>query len=613
MRILQLHADFIEYEPVKKEIRQAEEAEKKKYKLEEIVVLFTAVEENDNEGSAKKAISEVKEFLQNLKVNRILIYPYAHLSSNLAKPDVALKIVKEMENCAKILEIETYRAPFGWTKRFSISIKGHPLAEQSREILPSGKSGKKEEVAKPSIKKEYLILDKDGKTYSPKDYKFKKGEEDFKFLVEKEALGIESKGGKEPEYIKHCKKFGIELEPMSDVGHMRYNPIGDLIYKLVAEHSQKAATSIGIPVYVVHGTNMFNLDFQPVREHAQLFGDRLYTVEVENKKFIMRYAACHQQFAMIKDWQISYKHMPFGAFEIADSYRLEQSGEALFLFRLRRFDMPDLHVFCGDIEESKKWFFVLHERIYDEIKDLKRDYVSLYNLTSKEFFEKNKEWFMKLVKFEGKPVLLCFYPQGINYYWVLNIEYHIIDEMKRPREIATVQIDVGNSKRFGIKFADKNGKEVNPLILHSAIIGGIERYLYTIFDTALKMKNPALPLWLTPTQVRIVPISDKFNEDADRIAKEIEKSQIRVDIDDRRETVDKKIRDAEVEWAPFSVVIGPKEIESKKLAVRIRETGKVEQMKVEELVERIRKEIENKPFRQLPLPKLLSRRPIFSS
>src|SRR3989304_8856258 len=101
MRILQLHSNFIEYKPVQKEIAIAEEAEKKPNRLEEIVVLFTAAEEGDNEQTAQKAIDEVHVFLEKLKVNRILIYPYAHLSSNLAKPAEALKIIKAMEACAK--------------------------------------------------------------------------------------------------------------------------------------------------------------------------------------------------------------------------------------------------------------------------------------------------------------------------------------------------------------------------------------------------------------------------------------------------------------------------------------------------------------------------------
>ena len=145
MRILQLHSNFIEYKPIKKEITEAEEAEKRKRRIEEIVVLFTAVEEGDNESAARRAIDEVQAFLKKLRANRILIYPYAHLSSNLAKPVEALRIVKAMEAHAEKKGIETYRAPFGWNKQLTISIKGHPLAEQSRTILPT--EAKEEKVS----------------------------------------------------------------------------------------------------------------------------------------------------------------------------------------------------------------------------------------------------------------------------------------------------------------------------------------------------------------------------------------------------------------------------------------------------------------------------------
>ena len=129
---LQLHSNFIVFKPVQKEITIAEEAEQKENRVEEVVVLFTAIEEGDNAAVAQKAIDDVRAFLGKQKTNRILIYPFAHLSSNLSQPSEALKIIKDMEAYAKEKGIETYRAPFGWNKQFTISIKGHPLAEQAR-------------------------------------------------------------------------------------------------------------------------------------------------------------------------------------------------------------------------------------------------------------------------------------------------------------------------------------------------------------------------------------------------------------------------------------------------------------------------------------------------
>jgi threonyl-tRNA synthetase len=137
MRILQLHSNFVAFTPIKKEIGMAEEAEKKETRIEEVLLLLTAVEEGDNETVAKQAVDDVRAFLGKLKVNRILIYPYAHLSSELAKPTEALKILKAMEAYARLKSVETYRAPFGWNKQFAVLVKGHPLAEQSRHYTPS--------------------------------------------------------------------------------------------------------------------------------------------------------------------------------------------------------------------------------------------------------------------------------------------------------------------------------------------------------------------------------------------------------------------------------------------------------------------------------------------
>ncbi|MBC7090345.1 MAG: threonine--tRNA ligase, partial [Nitrososphaeria archaeon] len=134
MKILQLHTDTIEFRLIKKEIDAAEECEGREFKYNDILVLFTSVEEGDDEDVVLKAIEEVKASLNQLGANRILIYPFAHLSSNLANPFKAYKVLKFMEESAKASGIETFRAPFGWNKQFSISIKGHALAEQFKSI-----------------------------------------------------------------------------------------------------------------------------------------------------------------------------------------------------------------------------------------------------------------------------------------------------------------------------------------------------------------------------------------------------------------------------------------------------------------------------------------------
>ncbi len=602
MKILTLHANWIKVKPTKKAVKTAEEIPKD-FSLEEkeSLVVFTAIEKEDNEKTIDNAVKEVKNTLKQLNAKKVIVYPYAHLSSNLSSLESAKKLLILFAE-----KLKAKHAPFGWYKQFDISVKGHPLAELSKEIKEKDK--KKEEKRK-ELKKDFFIMDVNGDLHKIKDYKYKKGEEEFKILVEKEALGKSLPAKKEPPYIKAMKKFGIDYEANSDQGHMRYGPDAALMFDLISEYSRDVVNSLGIPVYEIKGTSFFNLDVDAVAEHAKLFGDRLYTVNVGKKEFVLRYAACHQQFSMIKDWNISYKNLPFGAFEIADSYRLEQSGEIDFCFRTRRFYMPDVHVFCRDEEEAKKEFTKQHKKVYEEIEKLGRNYWDLYNVTE-EFLKKNKKWVHELVKHKKRPILISTVPQG-EFYWTINIEYHVIDNQKVPREIGTVQMDVGNAKRFGISYTNDKGEQKNPVLLHAALIGGIERYLYICFDSALKQKNPTLPLWLAPVQVRVCNISEEQLKAAEKFAEKISKENIRVDFDERNESLSKKIHQAEEYWIPYIVVVGDKEIKENKLAVRIRETGEVKKMEIKELIDLIKSKTSEYPFRKINTSFLLSKRPDF--
>ena len=537
-----LHCESFEYEVRQTAVKNPEPLENNRAgKFENVLVAFSTIEKEDEQNPAEvvgKATESIAEVAKSVKTNRILVYPYAHLSSSLASAATAISILQQMSMTLNEMGFEVHRSPFGYYKSFSLHCLGHPLSELSRTIRPEQA---KAEAA--PVKTFYKVLALDGELYEPDEYVFKAGEEEFRTLVEKEALKKGLPGG-EPRYLEYCKKFGIEWENFSDVGHMRYSPEGVMIFDLISEYSWSTVNSVGLPILQVKGTNMFDLAVPAVKEHADLFGSRLYRLEVENKSFVMRYAACHQQFAAVRNWTLSYRHLPFGTFEVADSYRLEQSGELLLAFRLRKLHMPDCHIYCRNLEEAKEVTLKLHDKIYEEIGKLGRDYVSVYNITQ-SFLESHKDYVMKLVKREGKPALLNFVPEGI-YYWVLNIEYHIIDELERPREIATFQIDMGNAKRFAISYVDEKGAKEFPPIIHTAIIGSIERYLFTVLDECARTEKrggkPSLPLWLSPTQVRVVPVRPEFLGYAQKMVDQLTASHVRADVDDRDESLDKRVR-----------------------------------------------------------------------
>jgi len=607
VRILAIHAKEFSYEIVEPAVEEPEPIGEHYQKVfRNVLVVFTTIESSDDEGVAEEAVQEIAKISSQVKPSEVLIYPYAHLSSDLAPPAQARRILEVLyERVSRSLEVPVYRAPFGWYKSFKLECYGHPLSELSRTIQRRGV------VQRRSIEKKYYILTPNGDLYAPDQFDYS-NYPDLKILVEKEVYGKELEGG-ENKVNEYCRKFGFEWEPMSDHGHMRYEPPATMIMEAVSKYSWQVVKSLGVSVFKVMGTNMFNLKSRPVYEHAVLFGDRLYEVEVDNDRYVLRYAACHQQFAMLKDWVISYKDLPFGVFEVADSYRLEQRGEVNLCFRLRKFYMPDLHILTRDINEAIEVAMKVQAKIHEEASKLGRKYIALYNVTE-DFLQEYRDKLVEFVKREGGPVLVAVLPAGI-YYWVINVEYHIIDNIGRPREIATWQIDVGNGRRFNIVYVDENGERKHPVIIHTAIIGSVERYIYMVLDTAALMekegKVPHIPTWLAPVQVRVIPVSKEYIDYATKVYEEISRHDIRVDIDDRDISLGKKIREAAMSWIPYIVVVGRREVETDTINVKIRVNNEQRVMRVEELVEIIKKEVKGYPQVDLAMPPRLSTRPIF--
>jgi threonyl-tRNA synthetase len=620
MRILQLHSNFIEYTPIQKEIAMAEEAEKKAVHYEEIVVLFTAVEEGDDLTAAQKAIEEVHAFLEKLKVNRILIYPYAHLSSKLAKPAEALKVVKAMEANAKEKGIETYRAPFGWNKQFTISIKGHPLSEQSRVILPAEKKEEKEEKVSEAVKAEeklesfWYILQPDGKIVPIEEFNFKDYENLEKFA--KHEIHKVRASQQMPPHVPLMKRLEIaDYELGSDPGNIRWYPKGRLIKSLIeqfvtGEMIDYGAMEVETPV-------MYDFHHPSLADYMNRFPARQYLLKSEDKELFLRFAACFGQFLMVHDAQFSYKHMPLKVYELTRySFRREKSGEVVGLRRLRAFTMPDCHAFCTDMEQAKKEFITRFElciKILEEIGLSKNDYEAALRFT-KDFYEENKDFIGELAKIFDKPFLVEMWKERF-FYFRLKWDFNYIDNQNKAAALSTDQIDVENAKRYDITYVDEKGEKQHPLILHCSPSGAIERCIYALLEKAYKEqkmgKPPTLPLWLSPTQVRIIPLSDKYLEYSEELAKKMEEHCIRVDIDDRTLTLQKRVREAEMEWVPYIVVVGQKEAESNILAVRDRKAEKIRKIKLEELISEVKGITQGKLFKPLPLPKHLSKRPQF--
>jgi len=620
MRILQLHSDFIEYKPLKKEVAMAEEAEKKATRLEDLVVLFTSVEEGDDETVAERAIDEVKAVLEKLKNNRILIYPYAHLSSNLAKPSNALRILNAMEKYAKEKGVETYRTPFGWNKQFSLSIKGHPLAEQFRIVISTAEKKEEEKVSEAlkteeTLKSEWFIMEPNGEMTLVEEFNFK-GHEMLEKFAKYEMVKVRAVQ-QIPPHVTLMKKLGLtDYEFGSDPGNFRWPPKGRLVKSLLERYVTQKVTEYG--AMEVETPIMYDFNHPSLANYLERFPARQYVVKSEDRDLFLRFAACFGQFLMTHDTQISYRQIPFRIYELTRySFRREKSGELVGLRRLRAFTMPDCHAMCADLDQAKKEFLVRFELCLDTMSDglefSSEDYELAVRFT-KDFYEKNKSFIISLVKRLNKPALIELLPQR-SFYWVLKWEFNFVDNLDKASALSTDQIDIENAERYDISYIDEKGEKKRPLILHCSPSGSIERCVYAILEKAYKEqqqgKVPILPLWLSPTQVRIVPVSDKFLRHAEKIADQFETNCIRVDVDDRPLTLQKKVREAETEWVNYVLVIGQREIDSDVLPVRDRKTREIKEMQLQQLINEIRKKTEGKPFQRLTLPRSLSKRPLF--
>jgi len=602
MKILLLHTDYIEYEAKEKAIGGAEEVDVKKDRLDEALAVFVAVEKDDEgviDETVENAADEIRHVAGNVGTERIMLYPYAHLSSNLSSPDAAKEAISKLkEELGRTFTVKN--APFGWYKSFKISCKGHPLAELSREI-----SGTKKEEEK-KITSSWFILTPEGELVDAEKFDFR-GHEELEKFYRYEAFGSR-KSEKEPAHIKLMKELDlVDYEPGSDPGNMRWYPKGRLVKKLLERKVAEMCLSAG--AMEVETPIMYDTQHPALSKYLKKFPARQYRVKGDKgRELFMRFAACFGQYLMASDMVISYKNLPLRIFELAKSFRREQHGELSGIKRLRAFTMPDMHTLCRDekqaLEEFKNQFM------------LSMDWVKLIELEGevalrfvRSFFDENREFAAGIARTVGRPILIEMWDERY-FYFITKFEFNMNDSVGKAFALSTVQIDVENPESFDIKYTDENGEKKYPLLLHASISGGIDRCVCALLEKEAKKmqrgEKAMLPFWLSPTQIRLIPVSDEFMDECKSLA---DKINGRVDIDDRDASVSKKIREAEKEWVPIIIVYGDNERKGV-FKPRCRFSCK-EEMSLPELNDMISEKMRNLPYQPLSLPMLLSRRPNF--
>lgn len=622
MRALQLHCDEVEYKPIKKEIKNAEETSAVEVVINDCILYLISVEKNDDDSVVDQFVEAMKKADAQLKCRSFVIYPYAHLSSTLASPEVAVEVLRKIEIKGKDLGFTLYHVPFGWNKSLAIRVKGHPLAEQSKFFSPVDRKvdlKPDEKVsdalkAEDTLKSQWFIIDLDGNLTPIQQYDFSQSKllEKLKNYETSKVRAVQQI----PPHVNLMKRLGlVDYEPASDPGNMRYYPKGRMIKALLERYvTQRVLDYGGVEVET---PIMYDLEHPALKSYLNRFPARQYLVKSDDKEYFLRFAACFGQFLIAKDLLLTYKHLPLKLYELTRySFRREKSGELVGLRRLRAFTMPDCHAIVRDMEQAKQEFpkrFELSQSVLKEIGFSSDDYELAIRFTE-EFYTENKNFIASIIKLHGRPALVEMWKERF-FYFVLKWEFNFVDNLDKASALSTDQIDIENAERYGIQYVDESGSKRTPLILHNSPSGAIERDIYGLLENAGRQqregKVATLPLWLAPTHVRLVPVSQKYLDHCHSLSVKLEHHSIRVDIDDREESVGKRIRDAEKEWVPYVIVIGEKEIsDSSNLVVRVRGKGEVNSS-LDRVATEISELISGKPYLPLPLPKLISKRPSF--
>lgn len=370
-----------------------------------------------------------------------------------------------------------------------------------------------------------------------------------------------------------------------------YQPKGTIVYNELEKFVREV--SYGEGYSEVKFPQLFDAELFKTSGHWEHFQKDMFTLKVEERDFAFKPMNCPGHMLYFKQGLYSYKDLPLRLAEVTTLYRNELSGALGGLTRVRAFAQDDCHIYLTEDQVADEVAGLLKhiQRIYN-IFDMKIEDVFLS--TKPESSMGTVEEWTKAEAALGNALNKAGWKYEVNAgdgaFYGPKIDMRIKDALGRKWQLATIQLDFQNPKRFELEYVDKDGTKKSPIVIHRALIGSIERFLGILIE----QYAGALPLWLSPVQVKILPISDKQNEHGEKILAQLKTAGIRANLDDRTESVGKKIREAEMEKVPYMLVIGDKEIESGEVAVRARNQKDLGTMSVDGFISQVQREISDR-------------------
>ncbi|MEM7815805.1 MAG: threonine--tRNA ligase [Candidatus Aenigmatarchaeota archaeon] len=551
MKILLLHTDFVQWEPKKKAVPMAEEVEKKPKKVREALVVFTAVERGDGENERQvvgKSVKEIANVFNQVKAKSVVIYPYAHLSSDLAQPSVALNVLREMEKSLKLDKIPVVRAPFGWYKAFTLSCKGHPLSELSKTISV----GEKSQPVPQKVEQEVV------------DTK--------RLLREISKVKLDRENLKENDHRILGQRMDLFSFSETAPGMVFWHHKGWIIYnELVSfwreEHRKAGYQEISTPL-------VLEKKLWLISGHWEKYRENIFLTKYENRDFAVKPMNCPGGILVYKSRPRSYRDLPLRIAELGIVHRHELSGVLAGLFRVIKFTQDDAHIYCteeqledeinGIIEMVQRFYKMFGFEYHVELSTRPEKRIGDEKLWDKAERILEDVLRKRRMKFKVNPGDGAFYGP--------KIDFHIKDSLGRTWQCATIQLDFAMPERFELTYNGEDNKPHTPVMLHRVVYGAMERFIGVL----LEHLNGNLPVWLSPVQVRVISFTERNNEAAKKVYKKLVEAGIRTEIDTENRTVEYKIREAELQKIPYMIVIGDKEEKTDTIALRVRGEKRVQ-------------------------------------
>ena len=400
------------------------------------------------------------------------------------------------------------------------------------------------------------------------------------------------------------RKIGKDLElfmthELVGSGLPMYLPNGATIRRLLERYIQDKEIELGYSH--VYTPSLANVQLYKTSGHWDHYKDDMFpAMKLDNEEIVLRPMNCPHHMLIYKYKTRSYKDLPIRIGELANDFRYENSGAVCGLERVRQMCQNDAHLFVrpDQIKEEVGNVLKLIKEVYQKdfgfAESSFKYRLSLRDKNNKQKYIDNDEMW-ETAEAQLRAILtdmkIDFYEaEGEAAFYGPKIDIQIKTALNHDVTIPTCQLDFALPERFDLTYVGEDNKEHRPVVIHRAILGSSDRFISFLIEET----KGAFPLWLSPIQVKILPITDSQMDYAIELKQKLKSRKIRVELDDSNEKIGYKIRKAQLEKVPYMLVLGAKEQENKAVAVRSRKLGDIGQMSIEEFLEKIKKEIEEK-------------------